>query len=193
MNAILDLLPLILLLLSSLILVVYGNWRWSVAALAAQYVGVFWLVSQSLPLGLAAVKLVVGWMAIAVLAASQASLEETMPQNDLPGRIFRILVTLFAFIVVFSTEPQVQFFLPVQPPVLTGGMILLAAGLIQMGLTVAPFRLIIGLLTFISGFEIIYAGLVTSVLVVGLLGVITIGLALAGSYFILAAGLEERR
>ncbi len=193
MNAILDNLPILLMILTSLCLVFHLNWRWTVAALSLQYIGVFWLASQSLPLGLAAAKLVVGWMAGAILAASQVNLEENNLPIDLSGRVFRILATLFAFIVVFSIEPQVVFFLPIEPTILTGGLILLAAGLMQMGLTAASFRLIIGLLTFISGFEIIYAGLVTSVLVVGLLGVITLGLAMAGSYFILAAGLEEQQ
>lgn len=190
MNAILDFVPIILLMLTSIGLALYLPWRWSVIALAIQYLGMFWLVSQSLPLGLAAVKLVIGWMAGAVLATSQVNAVESQSLTDLSGRVFRVLTTLFSFIVVFSIDSQIQVWLAIQQPVLLGGLILLAAGLVQMGMTVAPFRLIIGLLTFIAGFEVLYAELVSSVLVVGLLGIITLGLAMAGSYFIAASSLE---
>ncbi|MEN4011053.1 MAG: hypothetical protein ROW48_03390 [Bellilinea sp.] len=190
MNAVLDFVPIILLMLTSIGLALYLPWRWSVIALAIQYLGVFWLVSQSLPLGLAAVKLVIGWMAGAVLATSQVNAVESQSLTDLSGRVFRVLTTLFSFIVVFSIDSQIQVWLAIQQPVLLGGLILLAAGLVQMGMTVAPFRLIIGLLTFIAGFEVLYAELVSSVLVVGLLGIITLGLAMAGSYFIAASSLE---
>ena len=61
----------IIIMISSLGIILSRNWREGVIALAIQYIGVFWLVSLSWPLGLAAVKLVVGWMSGAVLGASQ--------------------------------------------------------------------------------------------------------------------------
>lgn len=183
--------PIILLILSSFILILFFGWRYALFALALQYVGVFWLIAQTLPIGLAAVKLIVGWMAGAVLAASQLNLGEELPVSDLAGRVFRGFVMIFGIIVAFSVLPAAEKWIPVERSLLTGGLILLSSGLIQLGLTDNPFRLSIGLLTFLAGFEMIYAGLVSSVLVVGLLGLINLGVGLAGSYFILSPSLEE--
>ncbi|MEW6178518.1 MAG: hypothetical protein AB1522_01190 [Chloroflexota bacterium] len=184
-------LPLFLLILGSIILVLSLGWRFAILALAIQYIGVFWLLAQALPVGLAAVKLIVGWMAGAVLASSQVNRGEELPLIDLSGRIFRGLVMIFGVIVAFSVLPAASEWIPVDRSILTGGLILLISGLIQLGLTTDPFRLSVGLLTFLAGFEMIYAGLVTSVLVIGLLGVINLGVGLAGAYFILSSTPEE--
>ena len=65
-----------------------------------------------------------------------------------------------------------------------GGVTLMAMSLLQLGMTNQFFRLILGLLTLLSGFEVLYAGLENSVLVTGLLSILTIGLALVGAYLI---------
>ena len=57
------LVPVILVGLTSLVLLFYPNWRWTLLAVAVQYLAVAWLVGLSWPVGLAAIKLVVGWMA----------------------------------------------------------------------------------------------------------------------------------
>jgi hypothetical protein len=51
-------------------------------------------------------------------------------------------------------------------------------------MTTQPANVIIGILTTLCGFDILYASVETSVLVVGLLALTTLGLALSGSYFI---------
>jgi hypothetical protein len=57
-------------------------------------------------------------------------------------------------------------------------------GLLHLGLTVHPLRITLGLLITLAGFEILYASLENSILVTGLLAVITLGLALTGSYLV---------
>ena len=61
--------PLVLVIAGSLSLLWTNKWRYNIAAIALQYLAVFWFVSQVWPIGLAAIKLVAGWMAGAVLAA----------------------------------------------------------------------------------------------------------------------------
>ena len=60
-------------------------------------------------------------------------------------------------------------------------MLLAGIGLLHLGMTARPQRVVMGLLTVIAGFEVLYSGLERSVLVAGLLGVVNLGLALAGS------------
>jgi hypothetical protein len=70
-------------------------------------------------------------------------------------------------------------------------MILIALGLLHLGLTSQPFRVVLGLLTVLSGFEILYAAVESSILITGLLAAVTLGLAMLGAYLITAPTLEE--
>jgi len=65
-----------------------------------------------------------------------------------------------------------------------GGVLLIIMGILQIGMSIRPIRIIFGLLTAFSGFEVIYAGLEQSVLVAGFLVIITLGIALVGVLFI---------
>jgi hypothetical protein len=51
-------------------------------------------------------------------------------------------------------------------------------------MTTRPVKVIIGLLTVLAGFEVFYASVENSVLVAGLLAMVTIGLAAVGAYLI---------
>jgi hypothetical protein len=68
---------------------------------------------------------------------------------------------------------------------------LVGMGLLHLGMTQNPLRVVVGLLTVIAGFEVIYAAIETSVLVAGLLGVVNLGLALTGAYVLISGSLEE--
>jgi hypothetical protein len=63
-------------------------------------------------------------------------------------------------------------------------LLLISLGLLHLGITSDPFQVIIGLLTVLAGFEVLYAAVESSVLVTALLAVVNLGLALAGSYFL---------
>jgi uncharacterized membrane protein len=71
--------------------------------------------------------------------------------------------------------------------VTTGSLLLIGMGLLHLGITTDILRVAIGLMTVLSGFEIIYSAVEGSVLVAALLAVITLGLALVGSYLLLAS------
>jgi hypothetical protein len=64
-------------------------------------------------------------------------------------------------------------------------------GLLQLGMTTQTIKVIIGLLTVLAGFEVFYATIESSVLVAGLLAMITIGLAAAGAYLITLPTMDE--
>mgnify|MGYP001468955656 CR=1 FL=1 len=181
----LTVIPLLFILVTSMSLLLNLHWRWTILAFAIQYIGVFWLVSQNWPLGLATVKLVAGWMAGAILASTQVNNESELSLGfmGLSGRIFRVIAGLFVLIIAFSIVGQISTWIPGDPNTLLSGVVLMMMGLLQLGMTTVPFRSMLGLLSAFSGFELIYATVVTSVLVTGLLAVITLGLALAGSYF----------
>lgn len=187
----LTLLPVVLVAVCSAVLLVSQNWRYSILALAIQYVGVFWLVGTIWPFGLAAVKLVAGWMAGAVLSASQS--DEGLREDLQPGfstPAFRFLAAGMALVLVISVTPVVAQRFPAGTHQLQGGLILITMGLLHLGMTTRPMRVIIGLLTALSGFEILYAAVETSVMVAGLQAIVTLGLALIGAYLLAVRGME---
>ncbi len=176
------LVPVVLVGLTSLVLLFYPNWRWTLLAVGVQYLAVAWLVSLSWPAGLAAIKLVVGWMAGAVLSTVQATID--VPSEAFSGRLFRLMVAILLLVVIFTLPPTTRAWLQVSQPVFWGGMVLASMGLLQVSMTSRPLRVVLGLLTFLAGFEVLYAGLEFSVLVAGLMAAINLGLALAGTYLL---------
>lgn len=181
----LSMLAVIVLVMSSLFLLLSQNWRWSIMALAVQYLAVFALVIQVWPFGLAAVKLVAGWMAGAVLGASQPAAELVEdPQSSGSAFTFRFLVAVLVWILAFTTTPVIVALVPLPSSLVMGAIILIGMGLVHLGMTTRPLRVLLGLLTTLSGFELIYAAVENSVLVAGLLAVVTLGLALVGAYLL---------
>jgi hypothetical protein len=76
-------------------------------------------------------------------------------------------------------------------PVTAASLILIGMGLLHLGVTARILRVTIGLMTVLSGFEILYSAVEGSVLVAALLAVINLGLARAGSYLLIASNTEE--
>lgn len=188
----LSMVAVIVLVMSTLFLLLSQNWRWSIVALAVQYLAVFTLVLQALPFGLAAVKLVAGWMAGAVLGASQPAAELVEdPQSSSSAIIFRFLVAILVGILAFTITPAVVALVPLPTSLVMGTIILIGMGLVQLGMTTRPLRVLLGLLTTLSGFELIYAAVEDSVMVAGLLAVVTLGLALVGAYLLDTLSSEE--
>lgn len=167
---------------------------WNLGFLAAQYLGVFWLVQTEWGIAMAAVKLVAGWMACAVIGIAHiSSREETeISETSWPqGRLFRLAAIGMVIVVALTGAAQLHTWLNMEFPAAWGGILLIGLGLLHLGISAQPFRVIIGLLTALAGFEIIYAAVESSALVAGLLVVINLGLALAGAYF-LTLPVEEK-
>jgi len=179
------------LLTTSTGLLLYRDWRWGIGFLTGQYVGVFWLVLQHWPFGMAAAKLVGGWMAAASLGMTLLNL----PQQQDPaekywtqGRAFRLFMISMAALLATAVAPRIETVLPgIGIPVAIGGILLIAMGLLQLGMTTQVLRVIFGLLTTLSGFEILYAAMEGSSLVAALLVVVNLGLGLVGAYLIITS------
>lgn len=182
---------LVLLMASSLCILMLQNFRLALAALAAQYLLIFLLITSVFPSSLALVKLLVGWMITALLVSEIRLIEKDWENRiALSGNLLRGGVLILLWIVVYLGLPLIQLWIPVNQTVLLGGMILLSGGLIQVGLSSQVLRVSLGLLTLFSGFEIIYAALEPSVLVSGLLVLVNIGIGLTG-LFLVIRGKEE--
>jgi hypothetical protein len=164
------------------------DWRWSLGWLAAQYLAAFLLVTQHWPIGMAAVKLVTGWMATAALGMTRVGLAdpESAAESFWPqGRTFRLFGAAIVAVIAIAAGPRLEAVSPgVGVPVVIGSLLLMGTGLLMLGITSDTLRVIIGLLAVLCGFEILYAALESSILVAALLAVANLGLALTGSYLL---------
>jgi hypothetical protein len=170
------------------------DWRWLIGFLAAQYVGVFILTLQHLPLGMATVKVIAGWMGSAILGMTRSSLDQAEDTGILPqGRFFRLVAAGIVGLVAAASAPAVDAMMAdAGTAVAAGSLLLIGMGLLHLGVTDQPLRVTVGLMTVLAGFEILYAAVENSVLVAALLAVINLGLALVGAYLMTASNADEQ-
>jgi hypothetical protein len=185
----------ILLILTSAGLLLVRDWRWSIILLAVQYVGMFILTLQHWPIGMASVKVVAGWMSAAILGMTRSGLsnEDSQDESMWPrGRLFRLFAAVIILLIVAVVTPSVDHIMADAGfPVTNGSLLLVGMGLLQLGITARILPVTIGLMTVLAGFEILYSSVEGSVLVAALLAVINLGLALVGSYLMLASNAQE--
>jgi len=180
----------IIIIITSAGLLIVRDWRWSIILLAIQYFGMFVLILQHWPVGMASVKLVAGWMSAAILGMTRSGLptDEFDDESIWPrGRLFRLFMAGMVVMIVAAVTPGVDTVMADAGYAVTAAsLILIGMGLLHLGITSYILHVVIGLMTVLSGFEIIYAAVEGSVLVAGLLAVINLGLALVGAYLLIA-------
>ncbi len=186
MTIILNWVTLFLAIITATGLLFSRDWRWGLGLLALQYVSVFWMVQTHWPISMAAVKLVTGWMACAVLGIAQLNARAGQETESiwLQGRSFHVFAAGMVLVASFALSLGVVSWLGLSLPVAWGALLLIGLGLLHLGITSDYFQVIVGLLTLLAGFEILYAAVESSALVTALLAVVNLGLALAGAYFL---------
>ena len=176
---------LLLSIVTSTGLLLSRDWRWSLGLLAVQYLSIFWMVQAHWPIPMAAVKLVTGWMACAMLgiahlrASRDKGTDDTWPH----GQLFHVLAAGMILTVTYALSLRTVDWLGISLPVAWGGLLLIGLGLLHLGITSESFQVILGLLTVLTGFEILYSAVESSSLVAALLVIVNLGLAMAGAYF----------
>lgn len=177
---------------TGLSLLITRDWRWSLTLLAIEYVAVFWLTQLHWTLSMAAVKLVAGWMTVTILGITRSALDEKVAPLMKAGmpesHIFRILAAALVLLLVISGTPTLAALLPgIGLAEVAGSLTLMGMGLLLLGFTRQILPVSIALLSVLAGFEILYAAVENAVLVAALLALINLGLALVGSYLLIAA------
>lgn len=184
---------------------------WLVLFLAMQTVGVFLLVSEHWPVSMALSILIAGWISAVVIGwvifsphPVEGMIDREKIQNRADSKIsliygktvsavlFRLLAAVLIGFTIVSASPKITSWITnITITTALGGMILIGLGLLQLGLSNQPIRVVVGLLTILSGFEILYSVVEISALIVGLLNLVTMSLAVLGAYFLLLPEMDE--
>ncbi|MDD2522046.1 MAG: hypothetical protein PHW11_04425 [Anaerolineaceae bacterium] len=191
MTEFLQSLPVYIALLAALLNLVRRQWSLNLVALVVQFICVFPPLLKILPLQLALIHPFTGLMVTLILyltllgvgGIKAIDLRHTLTS----GELFRGAAGVFLLATLRAFLPQIhQAVFPlvsIDHLFLSLGLILI--GLLQMGTIREPFYLAIGILTFLSGFELLYSGLEFSFLLEALLVAVNLLLAIVGSFFII--------
>lgn len=177
--------------------IVLNDRRWMLIALAGMYIALTWMTAISIPLEIAIVKLVAGMMVCAVLALSvmrAGSEAQGMTGGGLPsGMAFRIIAVLMVLATAWGLSVRGWVSLPqaMNRHAILGSMVLLSLGLLHLGVSEEPFRVGLGLITALAGFEILYAALEPSMAILALLAAVHIGIAIIVSYLMVEISAQQ--
>jgi hypothetical protein len=142
---------------------------------------------------MALIKLITGLIATAVIGIELAGMpvdQSTSAENQgkplvFSGVLFRILLAIVIGMAIYSVAPEfAKWILNASYHQILGSLLLTGMGILILGITNRPFRVLVGLLTFLSGFEILFATLETSSIVAGFFALTSLGISLLGAYFI---------
>jgi len=173
------------------LLVVLDDRRALLALLGVEYLAAAWFAALPLPFLVVIAKLCAGFLACCILGLTHARIGwriEVAGEYAIPtGRAFRVIAVLLVVIAVYGAVTVRPLAIPqLTPMVAVGGAWILGLGLLQLGLHLDPFRVGLGLLALLAGFEGLYSALEPSLLVSALLAAIHLGLAVAVSYLMLS-------
>lgn len=179
--------------------VVWADWRLTLLGLLLEYLLVSALLSRTIQPEVALIKLLAGGLAgvILYLTARQLALPDgagtrPRPPGDpyLVGFTFRLLAVLLLALISYGLllrfpRPEISTQLNL------AAYWLPAAALLLLILASQPFKIGCALLLLQLGFEAYYANLEGSLSVNGLLGIVTLAVALTTSYLMVAASEAE--
>ncbi len=178
---------------TTLVMLLSLDWRASLIALGFQYAGVFVLVGNTWPLEMALIKLATGIIVCSLLAIELVKVpDDQSPLFKVQGepltpsdRIFRVFLAIIFGLAVYSLAPNAaKWILNASYYQILASLYLCGMGILILGITNRPFLVVVGLLTFLSGFEIIFATLETSPLIAGFFSFLSFGIALLGTYIL---------
>lgn len=210
------------LLLTGAAIFLTSDWRMSLTALLVQYVLVGLTLTRFVQAEVAIVKILVGVLAVSILYLSARRIQDARDSQEatqeattdglqffglhlgwrtgplgLPLRILTLTMVALAAIHFFddyrSLLPVLAADNSVVPPdIAFVSMWLAAMGLIGLVLSGDPLRVAPAVLTILTAFDLVYAGLEPSLAIVGFVAALTLMAALAFAYLIAVQGLRAR-
>ena len=187
----------ILALITGALVIILNDRRWMLLMLIGVYVALTWMSAITLPIQIATAKLVAGLMACAVLALSIMRVGnegETSEREGMPsGMVFRVIAVMLVSASAWGLSERGWMLLPdvISKAAVLGSMLLLGLGLLHLGISQEPFRVGMGLLTALAGFEIMYVAVEPSIAVLALLAAVHIGISIIVSYLVVGAAMES--
>jgi hypothetical protein len=133
-----------------------------------------------------------GWMATAAIGATRPARNLLKIHLSRPETIFYLLAYIFAIAAAIVMISRLMEWFPsisAESAALT--LISIFQGIIITAYSKTSHEVIIGLLVFLIGFETMFLSIEISLLVIGLLGAVKLGLAFIASYWMESPTIQE--
>ena len=189
-------LALVALVVAGSLLVILSDWRAGILALLVEFAATALLLTQLVIGEVALVKLIGGVLVAAILAITAWQLNfgrsatpgvpawqmRLVTPTALPFRLMAVIMVVVSALYVSGQPNLVLPGLDSGSAANSASYLLMALGLLNLGLTEEPMSAGFGLLTLLLGFEIFYAAVEPSLAVVAMMAGVELSVALAVSY-----------
>ena len=180
-----NILPLLLIFIGCLILLTVSKPKLVLFSIGIIYICVFIITVQFNSTWSTLIRLVTGLATLLLIFASLSGKKNNFPQYPRNGLLFRLLGFLLFSLIAVLVSVKAADFLNFPIDVILAGMLITFCGILELGISGFPLKVILGILVLYCGFSTIYCSLETSLLVNGLLSAINIALGVVGSYFVI--------
>ncbi|MBA4384594.1 MAG: hypothetical protein C0410_07640 [Anaerolinea sp.] len=180
-----NLIPVLILAAACIYIFIINDWRRILIAYAVLYISAFAIIAQYWSFTFSLVKLITGLMSLVVMGISinrYYALPEKKTKSEL---IFRLIALSLIFILVAFMVYRISNYLSIALEIVLAAMLLIGFGIFQLGITHESYKLFLAILVLFFGFELIFSANETSLLVNGLLAVVTMLVALMGSFMLI--------
>jgi hypothetical protein len=183
-------LPLLAIFAACFIFVSSSRPKIALISIGIIYAGVFVVSAQFSSAWSATIRLIVGFASLLMIFLSANGRVLTFPQIPRSGWLFSLSgFVLFSLVAVFASINAANFLnFPID--LILAGFLTAFCGILVLGISGFPLKVILGILVLYCGFSAIYCSLETSILVNGLLSAINLALGIIGSYFVIREAQE---
>lgn len=180
-----NILPILVLAAACIYIFMTDDWRRILIAYVILYICAFAIVAQYWSFTFSLVKLITGLMSLVVMGVS-INRYYAVPEKKVKSElVFRLIALCLIFILVAFMAYRISNYLSIALEIVLASLLLIGFGIFQLGITHEPYKLLLAILILFFGFELIFSANETSLLVNGLLAVVTMLIALMGSFMII--------
>jgi len=176
----------ILLVITSFGILVDLEWKNNSALMALQYFATFFLLMVFWPINMSGSFLIAGWVSVLIIVMTNQNIKRTDGPNINTfslEKLFRLFTGGLVLLIIITSYSNISNWFPsATPPLLISSLNLIFIGFLMIGMSQKIDRVIFGLLTIMTGFEIAFTQVDNSVLMLALLCLILMSISLVGSF-----------
>ena len=185
MTHLINVLPLLLIFIGCLTFLTVRKPKLVLISMGVIYTCVFIISVQFNSTWSTLIRLVTGIATLLLIFISLSGRKISFPQYPRNALLFRLLGYLLFSLIAVLVSVNAANFLNFPIDVILAGLLVTFCGILELGISGFPLKVILGILVLYCGFSTIYCSLETSLLVNGLLSAINIALGVVGSYFVI--------
>jgi hypothetical protein len=181
----LNLVPLILIFFGCILFLTSQNIKIVLGSIGLILFSEFFIDYQFSAFLSALIRLIASFAAILTIYVSHREIKITFVYATRNELIFRI-VAFFMFVTfAILVAGSIGKFLGIPEEVVLGGLIVIFSGILQLGISSSPSKVILGIILVYIGFSSLYCIIESSLLVNGLISAVILILGGLGTYFVI--------